>query len=177
MLLHIFHFQIMCWVVQRKRMYHILHAHPLVTIVERKDTFVLIARSCKVYQRPNNGERIFLHPKQFQFGLENPICLRSILTLCWKIKLHKCGWLHIKSPDQRCSASTPSAATRIHWGGVTASRLTEATWWYLFVNYGQLQGEKNEARESFTSQGNSRSEKFKQGPYKIYSADFSFFFV
>ena len=66
----------------KKKMCHMLHAHPHVTIVERKDTFVPIARSCKFYLRPSNGGRIFLHPRRLQFGLENLIWLRGLLTLC-----------------------------------------------------------------------------------------------
>ena len=89
--------------------------HPLVIIVERKDTFVPIARSWIVYQRSSNGERIFLRPRRLKFGFEG---LRSLLTLCWKLKLHKCGWLIIKSPDHGGQAPTPSAASMIHSGGV-----------------------------------------------------------
>ena len=51
---------------------------------------------------------------------------------------------------------TPVLIRRFYWWGATRSRLIEAAWWYLFVNYGKMQGENNEARGSFTSQCNSR---------------------
>ena len=125
MLLHILHFQLMCRVIPS----HALHVHPLVTIVERKDIFVPIARSCKVYPTPSNVRRIFLHPRRLQFRLENLNCQRSLLTVCWKLKLHKCGWPIIKSPDQGGRAPTPSADTKIHSRGVaTEGELLHPDW-------------------------------------------------
>ena len=58
--------------------------------------------------------------KNFSPPKTTPIWVRKadlLLTLCWMLKLHKCGWLHIKSSDQGGQAPTPNAATKIHSGG------------------------------------------------------------
>ena len=134
-----------------------LISHPLVTIVERKDTFAPIVRSWIVYQRPSNGKRIFLHLRWLKFGFEGLICLRSLLTLCWKIKLHKCVWPIIKSLDQGWQAPTPSAAMMILSGGVEIEReLMHPDWQkllddFLFVNY------EKKGRERCQTKGRTRS--------------------